>query len=74
MLGVLGLLHSGHAYFYVTFNFCLGVGTTKGNDTYYDDSRSISVIDAGIAGNAGKHQSSRISTGDLLSELGHKQQ
>ena len=34
MLGVLVLLHSAHAYFYVTFNVCLGVGTTKENDTY----------------------------------------
>ena len=34
MFGILGLLHSDHAYFNVTFNFCLGVGTTKENDTY----------------------------------------
>ena len=35
MLGVLGLLHSAHAYFYVTFNFCLGVGTTLVSDPIF---------------------------------------
>ena len=34
VLGDLGLLHSADVYFYVTFNFCLGVGTTKENNTY----------------------------------------
>ena len=35
MLGVLGLLHSAHAYFYVTFNFCLGVWTTLVSDPIF---------------------------------------
>ena len=35
MLGVLGLLHSAHAYFYVIFNFCLGVVTTLVSDPIF---------------------------------------